>query len=335
MKILVTGGCGFIGSHVVRQLAREGHHIVNFDKLTYAGNPANVADLAGLPNYTFNKGDICDAAAVHAACEGVDGIINLAAETHVDRSILEPGAFIRTDMMGAYVLLEEARARKMKFFTQVSTDEVYGSIESGFFTEESPTRPRNPYSASKLGGERLVYSYFTTYGLPVTITRGSNTYGPNQYPEKLIPLTILRALAGEPIPVYGDGKNVRDWIHAVDHASAICAAALKGKSGEVYNIAGENEEQNIHVVREILKALGRPETLIRFVKDREGHDRRYAMKADKIKRELGWTQTRGDFDAGLTETVRWYVEHESWWKPLIEKNKDFQEYFQKQYGNRL
>ncbi len=334
MNILVTGGCGFIGSHVVRLLISKGIGVVNLDKLTYAGNPENVRDVGRHPKYRFIKGDICDAGVVRRAARGVDGILNLAAETHVDRSILDPGAFIRTDMIGTYVLLEEARLRRLKFFVQVSTDEVYGSVSSGKATEGSPLRPTNPYAASKLGADRLAHSYYATYGMRIIITRGSNTYGPFQFPEKLIPLTIIRALLGEPIPVYGDGRNVRDWLRAEDHAEAIWLAARRGRTGEAYNISGGSERENIWIVRKILSAAGAPEKLISYVKDREGHDRRYAMSGAKIRRELGWQPRRPDIADGIRQTVDWYRENRRWWEPVVRRNAAFRNYFDRQYGHR-
>lgn len=334
MNVLVTGGCGFIGSHVVKLLLSKGIRVVNLDKLTYAGNPANLRGVARHPRYRFIRGDIADPAAVSKAAKGVDGIVHLAAETHVDRSILNPGAFIRTDMVGTYVLLEEMRKQRFDFFVYVSTDEVYGSIARGKFREDDPVRPTNPYSASKLGADRLAFSYFATYGLRVMITRGSNTYGPNQFPEKLIPLTIIRALTAQPIPVYGDGRNVRDWLHAEDHARAIWRAAEKGAAGEIYNISGRGERENIWVVRQILSELGAPRSLIQYVKDREGHDRRYALNDDKIRKTLGWKQTRPDVARELRKTVRWYADNRDWWEPTVKKNAAFKKYFERQYGNR-
>lgn len=334
MKVLVTGGCGFIGSHVVKLLLARGAQVVNLDKLTYAGNPANVREVARHARYKFIKGDICDPKAVSKAAKGVNGIINLAAETHVDRSILNPGAFVRTDMIGAYVLLEEMRKQNLEFFVQVSTDEVYGSISSGAFRESDPVRPTNPYSASKLGADRLAYSYFATYGLRVMITRGSNTYGPHQFPEKLIPLTIIRAMMNQPIPVYGDGRNVRDWLHAEDHARAIWEVAKKGGAGETYNISGRGERENIWIVNRILSALGAPRSLVHFVQDREGHDRRYALNDDKIRNTLSWAQSRPDVEQGLVETVRWYRSNQKWWEPVFRKDAAFKKYFDLQYKNR-
>ncbi len=334
MKVLVTGGCGFIGSHVVRLLISKGVAVVNLDKLTYAGNPENVCEAGQSRLYRFIQGDICDAKTVAGAADDVDGIINLAAETHVDRSILNPGEFVRTDMLGTYVLLEAARQAKVKFFVQVSTDEVYGSILKGKFRETDPVRPTNPYSASKLGADRLAYSYCSTYGLRVSITRGSNTYGPRQFPEKLIPLTIIRALAGEPIPVYGDGRNVRDWLHVEDHARAIWTVARRGKAGEVYNISGRCERENIWTVRKIIRALDRPLSLIQYVKDREGHDRRYALDDRKIRSELGWTRSHPDFARELVHTARWYRDNRRWWEPTVKRNAAFKAYFQRQYGGR-
>lgn len=334
MKVLVTGGCGFIGSHLVRLLLGRGVRVVNLDKLTYSGNPANLGEWGRHPKYKFIRGDICDPSAVAKAAEGVDGVINLAAETHVDRAILNPGAFIRTDMVGTYVLLEEMRRRRLSFFVQVSTDEVYGSVSKGACRETDPVRPTNPYSASKLGGDRLAYSYFATYGLRVVITRGSNTYGPCQFPEKLIPLTAIRAILGRPIPVYGDGRNVRDWLHAEDHARAIWLAARRGRAGETYNISGRAGRENIWMVKRILAELSAPETLIQYVRDREGHDRRYALNDGKIRKELGWKQARPNTGKELAATVRWYASNRRWWEPTVKKNAAFKKYFELQYGGR-
>lgn len=334
MRVLVTGGCGFIGSHVVRLLLSEGASVVNLDKLTYAGNLKNLIDVAQDRRYRFVKGDICDPSVVVRAARGADGIVNLAAETHVDRSILNPGAFVRTDMLGTHVLLEEMRKQRMKFFVQVSTDEVYGSVRRGKSRETDPLHPTNPYSASKLGADRLAFSYFSTYGLRVMVTRGSNTYGPNQFPEKLIPLTILRALANQPVPIYGDGRNVRDWLHVEDHAQAICRVALKGKAGETYNVAGRNERENLWMARRILNLAPAPSSLIRFVKDRPGHDRRYALDDSKIRRELKWRPRKPDLSAGLAETVQWYRDNKPWWEPIMKKNAEFKKYLRTQYGKR-
>ncbi|OGH55906.1 MAG: dTDP-glucose 4,6-dehydratase [Candidatus Lindowbacteria bacterium RIFCSPLOWO2_12_FULL_62_27] len=335
MKVLVTGGCGFIGSYVVKLLLAEGVRVVNLDKLTYAGNLANLREVERHPKYRFIRGDVCDPGAVAKAARGVDGIVHLAAETHVDRSILSPGAFVRTDMLGTYVLLEEARKQRLKFFAYVSTDEVYGSIARGKFRETDPTRPTNPYAASKLGADRLAHSYFATYGLKVVITRGSNTYGPRQFPEKLIPLTIIRALQRQPIPVYGDGRQRRDWLHAEDHARAIWRAATRGRAGETYNVSGHGERENIWMVRKILAELHAPDSLIRFVRDREGHDRRYALEDGKLRRDLGFRLSRPDIGRELRRTVRWYVDNRRWWEPVIRRNAAFKEYFKKQYGDRL
>src|SRR5215831_15216618 len=276
MRVLVTGGCGFIGSNFIRHLfaSRGGVSVVNLDKLTYAANPASLSDLEGRPGYRFLKGDIADSRAVREAMEGCTDVVNFAAETHVDRSLLGDASFIETDVRGVFVLLEEARRRGVKKFVQISTDEVYGSIASGSFTEESPLNPRNPYAASKAGGDRLAYSYWASYGVPVIITRASNNYGPYQYPEKLIPLFATNAIDDLPLPLYGDGRNVRDWLFVRDHAAAIDFLLDTGKPGETYNIAGGNEAENISITRRVLAELGKPESLIRFVDDRPGQDRK-------------------------------------------------------------
>jgi dTDP-glucose 4,6-dehydratase len=290
VKVLVTGGCGFIGSNFVRRLfeARGDRvSVVNLDKLTYAANPANLADVAGRPNYRFLQGDIVDPDVVRVAMDGCDAVVNFAAETHVDRSLLGDASFIETDVRGVFVLLEEARRQGVRKFIQISTDEVYGSITQGSFHEESPLHPRNPYAASKAGGDRLAYSYFASYRLPVVITRASNNYGPYQYPEKLIPLFVTNAIDGQPLPLYGDGRNVRDWLYVEDHAAAIDFLLDAGEPGETYNIAGGNEAENIDITRRVLELLGRPDSLIRFVDDRQGHDRRYSLDAGKLAR-LGY-----------------------------------------------
>ncbi len=334
-RILVTGGCGFIGSNFVRLVLAErpDWEVVNLDKLTYAGRLENLEDVAADPRYRFIKGDICDADPVRAAMDGCTLAVNFAAETHVDRSLLGAAHFIDTDMKGVLVLLEEARRIGLARFVQISTDEVYGSIGEGSFTETSLLNPRNPYAASKAGGDRLAFAYGATYGLPVVITRASNNYGPYQYPEKLIPLFATNALRDESLPLYGDGRNVRDWLHVSDHCRAILFVLERGADGEVYNIAGGNERENIAITREVLRLLGKPETLIRPVADRVGHDRRYSLDAAKL-RGLGWTP-QVSFESGLAETVRWYAEHEAWWRPIKDHDGEFRRYYEEQYGERL
>jgi dTDP-glucose 4,6-dehydratase len=336
MKLLVTGGCGFIGSHFVRHVLEsrgDGISVVNLDKLTYAANPANLADVAHNRRYRFLRGDIVDPDVVRVAMEGCDAVVNFAAETHVDRSLLGDASFIETDVRGVFVLLEEARRQGVSRFIQISTDEVYGTIPSGSFTEESPLNPRNPYAASKAGGDRLAYSYWASYGVPVVITRASNNYGPNQYPEKLIALFATNAIDDLPLPLYGDGRNVRDWLFVRDHAAAIDFLLDAGKAGETYNVAGGNEAENIEITRSVLKALDKPESLIRFVDDRPGHDRRYSLDASKL-RALGFAPAT-PFAEGLSETVRWYRDHEEWWRPIKERDAAYREFYRSQYEARL
>ncbi|HEU5249267.1 MAG TPA: dTDP-glucose 4,6-dehydratase [Thermoanaerobaculia bacterium] len=337
MKVLVTGGCGFIGSNFIRHLLEsrgDGVSIVNLDKLTYAANPANLADVAQRPNYRFIKGDIVDPDIVRVAMDGCEAVVNFAAETHVDRSLLGDASFIETDVRGVFVLLEEARRRgRLRKFIQISTDEVYGSIGEGSFREDSPLNPRNPYAASKAGGDRLAYSYWASYKLPVVITRASNNYGPYQYPEKLIPLFVTNAIDGEPLPLYGDGRNVRDWLYVKDHAAAIDFLLDAGEPGETYNIAGGNEAENIAITKKVLALLGKPESLIRFVDDRPGHDRRYSLDAGKLVR-LGF-QCSTRFEDGLAETVDWYRRREDWWRPIKERDAAYREYYRNQYADRL
>ena len=336
MKVLVTGGCGFIGSAFVRLLLGpkgNGASVVNLDKLTYAANLANLADVDGSPRYRFVRGDIADPDAVRDAMDGCTHVVNFAAETHVDRSLLGDASFIETDVKGVFVLLEEARRQRIARFIQISTDEVYGTIPRGSFDESSALNPRNPYSASKAGGDRLAYSYWASYGLPVVITRASNNYGPYQYPEKLIPLFVTNALEDRPLPLYGDGRNVRDWLFVRDHADAIAFLLEKGEPGETYNVAGGREMENIDITRRVLAAVGKPETLIRFVDDRPGHDRRYSLDASKLGR-LGFRPGTA-FEDGLAETVRWYRDHPEWWKPIKEKDPAFQEFYRSQYERRL
>ena len=334
-RILVTGGCGFIGSNFVRLVLAERPEweVVNLDKLTYAGRPENLADVADSPRYRFVRGDICDPEAVRDTMAGCRLAVNFAAETHVDRSLLGAAHFIDTDIKGVLVLLEEARRVGLARFVQISTDEVYGSIARGSFTEQSVLNPRNPYAASKAGGDRLAFAFWATYGVPVVITRASNNYGPFQYPEKLIPLFITNALRDQSLPLYGDGRNVRDWLHVLDHCRAVLHVLEQGAPGEVYNIAGGNERENIEITREILRLLGKPESLIRPVTDRVGHDRRYSLAAGKL-RALGW-QPKVAFEGGLADTVRWYAEHEAWWKPIKDHDGEFRRYYEEQYGGRL
>ena len=334
MRYLVTGGLGFIGSAFIRLLAAERPEveIVNLDAMTYAANPANLAQLPAGARYRFVKGDITDPAAVAEAIgDGVDAIVNFAAETHVDRSILDPEAFLRTDILGTHTLLEAVRERGIARYLQVSTDEVYGDVESGESIESSPLRPRSPYSASKAGGDLQVLAYRTTYGLPVLITRGSNTYGPYQYPEKLIPLFVTNLIDDLSVPLYGDGLQVRDWLHVEDHARGILGVLERGELGEVYNIGGGNPRTNIEITRRLLEGCGRSfESHVRHVADREGHDRRYAISSAKAH-ALGW-RPQIDFEGGLEATIAWYREHESWWRPL--KSGEFLAYYQRQYAHR-
>jgi dTDP-glucose 4,6-dehydratase len=336
MKILVTGGAGFIGSNFVNYMVDKyaDYSIVNVDALTYAGNLENLKQSEGKSNYQFVKADITDAEAMDQLIgDGVDAIINFAAESHVDRSITNPGIFVQTNIQGTQVLLDAAKKYSVQKFLQVSTDEVYGSLgEEGYFTEQTPLAPNSPYSASKAGADLLVLAYHETFGLPVNITRCSNNYGPYHFPEKLIPLMIINALNDKPLPVYGDGKNVRDWLHVADHCSAIDLVLHKGANGGVYNVGGHNEKTNVEVVKEILKQLGKPESLIQYVEDRLGHDRRYAIDPTKLEQELGW-KPKYTFETGLKETVQWYLEHQAWWENII--SGDYQHYYDQQYGGKL
>ena len=334
MNILVTGGAGFIGSHLVRRLVVQGGHlVVNLDALKYSGNRANNQDLDGHARYRFVHGDIADQPLVTRLLEEhrIEGVINAAAETHVDRSILDPGSFSRTDVVGTGVLLEEARRAGVKRFVQVSTDEVYGSVETGMSTEEDRLVPRSPYSASKAGGDLLALSYWTTYRFPVIVSRGSNTYGPNQYPEKFIPLFVTNAIDDQPLPLYGDGRQRRDWLAVQDHCSAIEHILLNGAPGEVYNVGGGNERENIVVAEQLLSLLGKPKSLIRLVQDRPGHDRRYAVDCRKVN-QIGW-QPSVPFDDGLKAAVEWYRQNESWWRPI--KSGEFRTYYDAMYAKRL
>ncbi|HKB80161.1 MAG TPA: dTDP-glucose 4,6-dehydratase [Thermoanaerobaculia bacterium] len=338
MRYLVTGGAGFIGSnfiHFLFQKYGDDAHVVNLDKLTYAGIRENVAEFEGKKHYRFLHGDITNPADVaEAYAGGVDVVVNFAAETHVDRSLMEAGTFIDTDIRGVLVLLEEARkhAPHLKRFVQISTDEVYGSIDHGSFSERDPLSPRNPYSASKAGGDRMAYAYAQTYGLPVIITRASNNYGPFQYPEKLIPLFVTNAIDDVPLPLYGDGKNVRDWLFVEDHCAAVDFLIERGENSEVYNIGGGNERENREITRGILQILGKPESLIKPVADRQGHDRRYSLDTQKLER-LGFRCSTG-FEEGLRRTVQWYVENAAWWREIKERNPEFKAYYERQYGAR-
>jgi len=330
VRIVVTGGAGFIGSNFVRHVlrTRPGDEVVVLDKLTYAGNLKNLEDVAGDPRFSFVKGDICDPEVVAATLDGAEAVVNFAAETHVDRSISGPQDFIRTDVLGTHTLLETVRSLGVARYLQVSTDEVYGSIEEGSFTEESPLAPSSPYSASKAAADLLVLSYVTTYGTPALITRSSNNYGPNQYPEKIVPLFITNAVDGAPLPVYGDGRNVRDWLYVEDNCAAVDLALRAGETGQVYNIGGGHEVDNLTLTRRILELVGADPGLIRFVADRPGHDRRYSVDCTRL-RSLGWAPATS-FDDGLTRTVAWYLEHEGWWRRL--KSGEWLEYYRRQYG---
>ena len=328
-KYLITGGAGFIGSNFIHYLLNKYSdiEIINLDKLTYAGNLDNLRDVEDDPRYQFVKGDICDATVVNPLVKACDVVVNFAAESHVDRSIGKPDDFIRTDIFGAFVLLEAARQHGVKRFIQISTDEVYGSTLGEPFKETDPLMPSSPYSASKAGADRLAYSYFVTYDLPVIITRCSNNFGPYQYPEKLIPLFITNALEDKKLPVYGDGQNVRDWIYVMDHCEALDLVVNEGKNGEVYNIAAGNEKPNLFVTHLILEYLQKPKDLIVFVQDRLGHDRRYALNWEKIH-ALGW-QPRYDFEQAIENTIQWYVDNRWWWEKI--KNKEFLEYYKQHY----
>jgi dTDP-glucose 4,6-dehydratase len=333
MKILITGGAGFIGSAFVRLLLAETDwHVVNLDKLTYAGNLENLDSVRDDPRYRFVHADICDADAVESAMEGADAAVHFAAESHVDRSILSPEPVIQTNLRGTFTLLEAARRSRLGRFVHVSTDEVYGSLEVPLEADESyPLNPSSPYSASKAGSDLLARSYFVTYKLPLSITRASNNYGPYQFPEKLIPLMIANALEGRELPVYGDGMQVRDWLHVDDHCRGILAVLRQGREGEIYNIGGSRSLPNLEVVRRVLSLTGRPESLIRYVPDRPGHDRRYALSSDKLIREAGWRPSI-DFETGLAETIEWYRAHPGWVDHV--RSGAYREYYEQNYGRR-
>ncbi|MFD1179390.1 dTDP-glucose 4,6-dehydratase [Paenibacillus puldeungensis] len=336
MKLLVTGGAGFIGSNFILFILGQhpNYQIVNVDALTYAGNLENLKSVEGNPNHIFVKADITDDKAMDELMgQGVDVVVNFAAESHVDRSILEPNIFVKTNVLGTQVLLDAAKKHGVNKYVQVSTDEVYGTLgETGLFSETTPLAPNSPYSASKAGGDLLVRAYHETFGLPVNITRCSNNYGPYQFPEKLIPLMISKALTDEPLPVYGDGLNIRDWLYVEDHCSAIDLVIHQGRNGEVYNIGGNNERTNLHIVRTILAELGKPESLIKHVEDRPGHDRRYGIDPTKTMTELGW-KPKHSFETGIEETIRWYLDNKDWWTRI--QSGAYQEYYSKQYGDRL
>ena len=333
-NILVTGGAGFIGSNFVRYMVEKysDYHIINLDALTYCGNLENLKDIEDKDNYTFVKGDIRDKTIVDELVEKSDYVINFAAESHVDRSIADPEIFIKSNVLGTQVLLNAAKEHGVEKYIQISTDEVYGTLgKTGYFTEDTPLKPNSPYSASKAGGDLIARAYHETFGLPVNITRCSNNYGPYQFPEKLIPLMISNALEDKKLPVYGDGKNVRDWLHVHDHCSAIDLVLHEAKPGEVYNIGGNNEKQNIEIVKLILGELGKDESLIEFVTDRLGHDRRYAIDSTKIQEELSWSPEY-TFEVGIRKTIQWYLDNQDWMSQV--KSGQYQQYYERMYSGR-
>lgn len=333
-KILVTGGAGFIGSNFLKYMVNKypDYDFINLDALTYCGNLENLRDIEYYDNYSFVKGDIRDASLVDGLVSDVDYIVHFAAESHVDRSIEDPGIFIKSNILGTQTLLDASKKHNIKKYLQVSTDEVYGSLgPEGYFTEETPLQPNSPYSASKAGADLMVRAYHNTFNLPINITRCSNNYGPYQFPEKLIPLMISNALEDKELPIYGDGKNIRDWLHVYDHCTAIDLVLHKGKSGEVYNIGGHNEKSNIEIVKLILEQLDKPESLIKFVSDRLGHDRRYAIDSSKIRKELGW-KPKYNFETGIVETINWYLDNQDWIKKV--KSGEYQKYYEKMYSSR-
>ncbi|MBQ2665487.1 dTDP-glucose 4,6-dehydratase [Methanobrevibacter sp.] len=333
-NILVTGGAGFIGSNFVRYMVNKysDYHIINLDALTYCGNLENLRDIEDKDNYTFVKGNIRDKSVVDELVKKSDYVINFAAESHVDRSIEDPEIFIKSNVLGTQVLLNAAKEHGVDKYIQISTDEVYGTLgKTGYFKETTPLQPNSPYSASKAGGDLITRAYFETFDLPVNITRCSNNYGPYQFPEKLMPLMISNALEDKKLPVYGDGKNIRDWLHVHDHCTAIDMVLHDGKPGEVYNIGGNNEKENINIVKLILETLNKDESLIEFVTDRLGHDRRYAIDSTKIKEELGW-MPEYSFETGISETIQWYLDNQDWISNV--KSGQYQQYYEKMYSNR-
>jgi dTDP-glucose 4,6-dehydratase len=334
VKILITGGAGFIGSNFVRYMldTHPDYELLNLDSLTYCGNLENLRGVEENPSYTFIKGDITDKDLVFDVVEDVDYIVNFAAESHVDRSIDDPAIFVKSNVMGTQVLLDAALNLGVEKYIQISTDEVYGTLgEEGYFTETTPLAPNSPYSASKAAADLMVRAYHETFKLPINITRCSNNYGPYQFPEKLIPLMISNALEDKALPVYGDGLHVRDWLHVHDHCTAIDLVLHQGRDGGVYNIGGNNEKQNMELVKLILKILDKPESLITSVEDRKGHDRRYAIDSSKIQKELGW-KPKYTFETGITETIQWYLDHQDWLETV--KSGEYQNYYEKMYGGR-
>jgi len=334
VKILITGGAGFIGSNFVRYMldTHPDYELLNLDSLTYCGNLENLRGVEENPSYTFIKGDITDKDLVFDIVEDVDYIVNFAAESHVDRSIEDPAIFVKSNVMGTQVLLDAALNLGVEKYIQISTDEVYGTLgEEGYFTETTPLAPNSPYSASKAAADLMVRAYHETFKLPINITRCSNNYGPYQFPEKLIPLMISNALDDKALPVYGDGLHVRDWLHVHDHCTAIDLVLHQGRDGGVYNIGGNNEKQNMELVKLILKILDKPESLITSVEDRKGHDRRYAIDSSKIQKELGW-KPKYTFETGITETIQWYLDHQDWLETV--KSGEYQNYYEKMYGGR-
>jgi dTDP-glucose 4,6-dehydratase len=332
-RILITGGAGFIGSNFIRYMIEKypNYEFINLDALTYCGNLENLKGVDENKNYKFIKGDITDKILVDNLMQDVNYVVNFAAESHVDRSIKDPEIFIKSNILGTQNLLNAAKKYNIKKFLQVSTDEVYGSLgKNGFFTEKTPLQPNSPYSATKAGADLMVRAYYNTFNLPVNITRCSNNYGPYQFPEKLIPLMISNAIEGKSLPIYGDGKNIRDWLHVYDHCTAIDLVLHKGAVGEVYNIGGHNEKQNIEIVKLILSELNKDESLIKFVDDRLGHDKRYAIDSNKIRRELGW-KPKYTFETGIVETINWYINNQKWMDKV--KSGEYQNYYKKMYGN--
>jgi dTDP-glucose 4,6-dehydratase len=334
MKLFVTGGAGFIGSNFIRHVLslNKGYQIVNYDKLTYAGNLANLESVADNPNYSFVRGDICDPAALEKAMLGCNGVVHFAAESHVDRSIYEPAPVIATNMTGTFFMLQVARKLNIEKFVHISTDEVYGDMPpGGFATEDSQLQPSSPYSASKAGSDLLVRSYVRTYGFPAVITRSSNNYGPFQFPEKFLPLMITNAFDDKPLPIYGDGKQQRDWLHVEDNCRGVLAVLERGRIGEVYNIGGLDVEENLTIVRKVLRMIGKPESLLTPVKDRPGHDRRYALRTDKMEKDLGWKPVI-PLDEGLRQTIEWYKTNSDWMAGV--RGGEYLSYYEKYYENR-